>query len=180
MKRKCVIAFALLMKGACAGAGDASVADWVGRAPAQIEKIEAPFAMPSLDRPVFRDQVFNVADHGAQGDGITKNTEAFRKAIAACSAAGGGKVLVPKGKWLTGAIHLRSNVNLHMEAGAEIHFSDDPADYLPVVFQRCVKSAGSISHAVDWKMENVTLRSADGKGFKLKNCVNVDAPQAGK
>jgi hypothetical protein len=72
MKRKCVIAFALLMKGACAGAGngaeDSSVADWVGRAPAQIEKIEAPFAMPPLDRPVFRDQVFNVADHGAQAD----------------------------------------------------------------------------------------------------------------
>ena len=43
-----------------------------------------------------------------------------------------------------------------------------------------VKSAGAISHAVDWKMENVTLRSADGKGFKLKNCVNVDAPQNGK
>jgi hypothetical protein len=43
-----------------------------------------------------------------------------------------------------------------------------------------VKSAGSISHAVDWKMENVTLRSADGKGFKLKNCVNIDAPKTGK
>ena len=114
----------------------ASAADWVARAPDQIEKIEAPFAMPPLDRPVFRDQVFNIADYGAQGDGITKNTEAFRKAIAACSAAGGGKVLVPTGKWLTGAIHMKSNINLHMEAGAEIHFSDDPADYLPVVFQR--------------------------------------------
>jgi polygalacturonase len=45
-------------------------------------------------------------------------------------------VVVPAGQWLTGAIHLKSNVNLHMLEGAEIHFSDDPADYLPVVFTR--------------------------------------------
>ena len=70
------------------------------------------------------------------GDGVTKNTEAFRNAITACNEAGGGQVLVPPGKWLTGAIHLQSNVNLHLQEGAEIHFSDDPDDYLPVVFTR--------------------------------------------
>ena len=77
-----------------------------------------------------------LSDYGAKGDGTTKNTAAFRKAIEACHKAGGGTVLVPAGKWLTGAIHLKSHVNLHMEKDAEIHFSDDPQDYLPVVFTR--------------------------------------------
>lgn len=105
-------------------------------APSEIERIEAPFAMPQLKRPVFKDQTFKVTEYGAVGDGKTKNTEAFRKAIEVCAAAGGGKVVVPEGKWFTGPIHLKSNVNLHFEAGAEIHFSDDPDDYLPVVFTR--------------------------------------------
>lgn len=104
--------------------------------PAQIEPVRAPFNMPQLKKPVFPDKTFNIIAFGAKGDGTTKNTDAFKKAIEACSAAGGGMVIVPAGKWLTGAIHLKSNVNLHLEQGAEIHFSDDPDDYLPVVFTR--------------------------------------------
>ena len=106
------------------------------KAPQKIERINAPFEMPQLSRPVFRNQTFNITKYGAKGDGITKNTNAFKKAIEACSKAGGGKVIVPKGKWLTGAIHLKSNVNLHFKKGAELHFSTDPNDYLPVVFTR--------------------------------------------
>jgi len=49
---------------------------------------------------------------------------------------GGGTVVVPAGKWLTGAIHLQSNINLHLEEGAELSFSDKPEDYLPPVFVR--------------------------------------------
>ena len=105
-------------------------------APPGIVPIEAPFPMPQLQRQAFPDRTFDITRHGAIGDGITKNTEAFHKAIAACNSAGGGRVLVPAGKWLTGAIHLMSRVNLHLEEGAEIHFSDEPADYLPVVFTR--------------------------------------------
>jgi len=103
---------------------------------AEIEPIRAPFDMPQLARPTFPDRVFNVVQYGAVGDGKTNSTAAFRKAIDACSAAGGGTVLVPPGRWLTGAIHLKSNVNLHFEEGCEIHFSDRPEDYLPVVFTR--------------------------------------------
>jgi len=103
---------------------------------ARIAPIKAPFDMPQLQRPVFPDRSFNVTNYGGVGNGMTKNTEAFRRAVAACNAAGGGRVVVPAGKWFTGPIHLKSLVNLHLEEGAEIHFSDDPQDYLPPVFIR--------------------------------------------
>ena len=54
-------------------------------------------------------------------------------AIAACAEKGGGRVVVPKGRWSSGAIRFRSNCELHLEKGAEIVFSQDPADYLPAV-----------------------------------------------
>ncbi len=101
-----------------------------------IKPIKAPFPMPQLKRPIFPDRDFDIRNYGAVGDGVTKNTLAIKKAIEICSQAGGGKVIVPKGKWLTGAIHLKSNVNLHFAEGAEVHFSDLPEDYLPVVFTR--------------------------------------------
>jgi len=105
-------------------------------APVEIERIDAPFEMPLLGRPVFRNALFDVRDYGAIGNGETRNTQAFGEAIEACSAAGGGRVLIPKGRWFTGPIHLRSGVELHLQEGAELHFSDDPEDYLPVVLTR--------------------------------------------
>jgi polygalacturonase len=95
-----------------------------------------PFEMIFPDAPVFPPHQVHIADHGATGDGRTPATAAFAKAIAACAAAGGGRVVVPAGRWLTGAIHLKTNVNLHLEAGATIVFSEDPADYLPAVWVR--------------------------------------------
>ena len=83
--------------------------------------------------PEFQDRTFNVKDFGAKADGVTDNTEAFRKAIAECNVQGGGKVLVPSGKYLTGPIHLKSNVNFHLAEGAEILFTKEKSAYLPVV-----------------------------------------------
>lgn len=103
---------------------------------AAIQPIKAPFAMPQLKRPVFPNRTFTITDYGAVAGGTIKNTEAFRKAIAACHTAGGGKVVVPAGKWLTGPIHLKSKVHLYLSAGSEIFFSDRFEDYLPVVFTR--------------------------------------------
>jgi len=80
--------------------------------------------------------VYDVRGFGAVADGVTKNTDAFKKAIAAAVAKGGGTVLVPAGRWVTGPIHLASNVNLHLADGAELLFSQDFEDYLPVVFSR--------------------------------------------
>ena len=97
---------------------------------------DIPFDMPVLTLPVFPDAVFNIVDYGAVSDEQTKNTEAIAHAIAACADAGGGTVLIPNGKWITGPIHLKSNINFHLEEGAEILFSQNPEDYLPVVLTR--------------------------------------------
>jgi polygalacturonase len=86
--------------------------------------------------PVFAPVIFDISAYGAAGDGITDCTHAFQNAIAACNRAGGGRVLVPAGDWLTGAIHLKSNVNLHLAQGAVIKFSRDSNAYLPLVRTR--------------------------------------------
>jgi PelA/Pel-15E family pectate lyase len=98
-----------------------------------LPPIEAPFEMPILKIPVFPDRSYDIRDYGAKEGGDVKITQAIKKAIADCHNAGGGSVVIPKGKWLTGAVHLKSNVNFHVVEGAELHFSDDPADYLPTV-----------------------------------------------
>jgi len=101
-----------------------------------IAPIKAPFPMPQLQRPVFPKRTVDIREHGAVPGGEVKNTEAFARAIAACADAGGGRVLVPVGKWLTGPIHLKSNIELHLAEGSEIIFSDRFEDYLPVVLVR--------------------------------------------
>jgi len=89
----------------------------------------APFKMPVINEPVFKSETYNIKDYGAVGDGATLNTTAFEKAIAACSAAGGGTVIIPPGLWLTGPIELKSNINLHAENGALVIFSTDHSLY---------------------------------------------------
>ena len=65
-----------------------------------------------------------------------KNQNVIQTAVDACAAAGGGTVIVPEGEWHTGKIHLQSNIHLQLEEGAKVVFSEDPQDYLPVVFTR--------------------------------------------
>jgi polygalacturonase len=86
--------------------------------------------------PRFPAAWFPITDHGAVGDGVTDCTAAIRAAVRACHAAGGGHVMVPEGRWSTGAIHLLSGVDLHLAEGATLLFSTDPAAYLPVVLTR--------------------------------------------
>jgi polygalacturonase len=87
----------------------------------------------SIEKTKFPNKIFNIIKYGAKSDGIFDNTIAIRKAIQDCSKNGGGLVLVPKGNYLSGAIHLENNVNLHFEDGAIITFSSNPKDYLPLV-----------------------------------------------
>jgi len=79
--------------------------------------------------PTFKNKMYNIVDFGAKSGGQVNNSEAFRKAIETCAKNGGGKVIVPSGKFLTGPIHLDNNVNLHLEDGAEISFSTKSSDY---------------------------------------------------
>jgi polygalacturonase len=101
-----------------------------------IEPVAAPFPVPQFVRPQFPAAVFDIRDFGAVADGKTKNTDAIRQAIEKAAASGGGSVLVPPGRWLTGPIKLKSNINLYVATDAELLFSQDFTDYLPPVFTR--------------------------------------------
>ncbi len=84
--------------------------------------------------PTFRKVDYNVEDFGAVGDSIVDCRPAINAAILKCSNEGGGRVVVPEGKWFSkGPIVLHSNVNLHVSKGATIYFSEEPEDYLPAV-----------------------------------------------
>jgi unsaturated rhamnogalacturonyl hydrolase len=95
-----------------------------------------PAILARIRPPKFPARDFPITDFGARTGGDFDNTEAIRKAIEACNRAGGGRVVVPAGVFMTGAIHLKSNVNLHVSEGATLRFSTDPAKYLPAVFTR--------------------------------------------
>ena len=97
---------------------------------------QAEAIVKGITVPRFPSRDLEITRFGAVGDGVTSCTEAIRKAIAACRAAGGGRVIVPKGRFLTGAVRLESNVNLHVAAGGTLAFSSDPRDYLPLVLTR--------------------------------------------
>lgn len=88
-----------------------------------------PFEMSKVTRPQFPANEVNLRDFGAVGDGSSLCTEAFRQAIEALSAKGGGRLTVPQGVWFTGSIVLKSNINLHLDRGAIILFSPDDALY---------------------------------------------------
>jgi polygalacturonase len=120
----------------------------------------APRILAEIKPPTFADRDYAVVDYGAVGDGTTDCRPAFDKAIAACNEAGGGRVVVPAGDWLVrGPIHLKSNVNLHVEAEATIRFSTDPSDFLPVVLARFegneVMNYSPFIYAID--AENIAL-----------------------
>jgi polygalacturonase len=102
----------------------------------------APFPVPAFSRPSFHKRRFRITEFGAVADGTTKNTAAFAQAVAAAKQAHGGQIVVPAGKWLTGPIQITDDdgscdgIDLHVEAGAEILFSTEFADYLPPVRTR--------------------------------------------
>jgi polygalacturonase len=79
---------------------------------------------------------YNINDYGTFEGGQAKCTAAIAKAIDAASARGGGTVFIPAGTYLTGPIHLKSNITLHLDAGAVLKFSTDFADYMPMTTSR--------------------------------------------
>ena len=75
---------------------------------------------------------YNIVNYGAVNDTTQLSTSAVQKAIDACSAAGGGRVVVPTGNYKIGTIILKSNVHMHLEQGATLYGSTDLKDYLPM------------------------------------------------
>lgn len=130
--------------------------------PSDIAKVEAPFPMPDFKKPVFKNYSVNIKDQGAKPKMLA--TTAIQKAVDEVNKNGGGSVIVPKGIWETGRIILKSNVNLHLENGAELHFSGEVKDYLPVVFTRNegveVMSLGALIYANG--QENIAI-TGNGK-----------------
>ncbi|HKI70620.1 MAG TPA: glycoside hydrolase family 28 protein, partial [Verrucomicrobiae bacterium] len=117
--------------------------------------------------PSIPTNAVNFADYGT-GDGIALNTEAFEKAIGALAEKGGGKLIVPPGIWLTGPIHLRSNLNLHLERGALIQFSRDYQLYpLTIINMKGEKEVDSTSPISGQNLKNVAITGGgiiDGGG----------------
>jgi polygalacturonase len=85
--------------------------------------------LPQTKSPVFKSDTFNIVKYGAKPDGVTLNTESINKTINACSANGGGVVVIPSGIWITGPIILKSNVNLHINRSALVQFTSDKNQY---------------------------------------------------
>jgi polygalacturonase len=108
------------MAGAAASGRAQAASDPWSRLPEILRRIQPP---------KFPPRQFEVTRYGAKEGGKIDNTEAFRHAIDAASRAGGGRVVVREGVFLTGAIHLKSNVNLVIEKGATLKFNFDPKLY---------------------------------------------------
>lgn len=125
LKKRALLAVAVCVLGLPVSGASAVTSEKV--------QVEAPFPMDSVYLCVFPDKDFPITRYGAVKGGETLNTKAIARAVDACSRAGGGRVVVPPGEWLTGPIHFKDNVNLHLEEGAVLKFTDNPSDYLPAV-----------------------------------------------
>ncbi len=97
---------------------------------------QVPGILARIVAPTFPARDFVITTFGAKGDGVADCTAAIASAIAACRTAGGGRVVVPAGRFLTGPVHLATGVNLHVTANATLAFHTDPARYLPAVLTR--------------------------------------------
>jgi hypothetical protein len=143
------IAWAALDGQALAASGRASAA-------------RAPAANPALGL------IFDVTRFGAVGDGKTLSTAGLQAALDACKAAGGGLVLVPPGRYLTGALFLHSNLHLHIAAGATLLATQRFSDF-PTISGRWEgierKTHASLLTGID--LENVSITgqgTLDGQG----------------
>ncbi|NDW12213.1 glycoside hydrolase family 28 protein [Bacteroides sp. 214] len=132
-------------------------------------KILLPVLFSLLVTIVASAQHVNMLQAGANPDGKTLNTELINKTIESMEANGGGTLFFPAGKYLTGPIRLKSNITLHVDAGATILFSDNFDHYLPYVEMRyegvVMNSFHPLIYATD--CENITIKgegTLDGQG----------------
>ncbi|MBX3007150.1 MAG: hypothetical protein KF816_03880 [Melioribacteraceae bacterium] len=114
----------------------------------------------------------NVKDYGAVGDGVTLETSAIQKAIDYCSA-NGGTVYLPQGKYLTGSLELKSNVDIYISAGAVILGSTNIQDYKEFIPKMKSFNDAFLKHSIFYaeNVENISIRgegTIDGQGSSYK------------
>src|SRR5476651_2271544 len=117
-------------------------------------------------QPVIPDHSFNLKDFGGVGDrGATLNTDAFKKALAAVNAAGGGTLVVPAGVYFTGPFDLGNNTNLHLEADATILFSPKFDDYRADANARGYRPLIQIANAHDVLVSGAGTINGNGEAW---------------
>ncbi|MCL3779298.1 glycoside hydrolase family 28 protein [Prolixibacteraceae bacterium JC049] len=99
-----------------------------------VEK--TPWGKEVFTIPQFKNNDYVITDFGAKPEAEYNNQKHIQSAIDQCNKAGGGKVIVPAGTWLTGFLDMKSNVNLHLKAGATLLFSNKIEDYMVPTFTR--------------------------------------------
>jgi polygalacturonase len=100
------------------------------------EWLAVPEILARIKAPSLAPRDFPITNYGAVSGGQADASDAIRMAIEACGGAGGGRVVVPAGVFLTGPVHLRSGVGLHLQTGATLKFKTEPTAYLPQVLTR--------------------------------------------
>lgn len=136
--------------------------------------------LPTAQLPVFKKDTFNIVKYGAIADAGSINTKSIAKAIDDCSEHGGGTVLIPKGKWITGPFKLKNNVNLHLAKGSIIEFTKDKNLY-PLVsgsFEglEAIRNQSPISGD---DLENIAITGfgvIDGNGEVWRSLSKAKAP----
>ena len=92
--------------------------------------LPAPCFLSTIQaQTVSEPNTFNVRDFGAKGDGVTRDTEAFQKALDTCAVSGGGRVVVPAGRYLIGSVQIGYQTILKLDPNSVVIGSPDPNDY---------------------------------------------------
>lgn len=139
---------AFLQRAALGTVGIATGASWLSACASQVGAntlpngtapsgwAQVPSILARITPPVIPRHDVDITAFGAVGDGVTDCSAAMARALDACRAAGGGRVVVPAGAYLTGPVHLTSKTELHVARGATLRFHTDPTRYLPAVLTR--------------------------------------------
>ena len=176
------VVYKIFLNGKEVGSTDKTNYEVTGLTPAtqytaevrQADKKSAPVKF----KTVAKGNIYNILDYGAKADTTVRNTKAIQKAIDAC--AEGGTVYIPKGVFVTGALFLKSNMTLYIEAGAVLKGSTDIADYTPMIMNRfegwemmtyaSLINAGTINRKGGYSVKNLRITGGgtiSGGGRKL-------------
>jgi exo-poly-alpha-galacturonosidase len=143
------------------------------------DKAKLPALLNTLRfKTALKGKQYNILDFGAKGDSVTLNTKAIQAAIDACTA--GGTVIVPKGIFISGALHLKSNMMLEIAAGGVLKGSEAVEDYLPMILNRfegwemktyaSLINAGTLNRDGSYNVKNLRITgkgTISGGGRKL-------------